>query len=208
MRRTIERDFPDALPESRFLERLQAYFPDHDTVCVTVCREPGCESACDDPESRFTHLIELPALGGVPTAGREELTEIWTEQTAKSSNVLFVALTHVRLADGEFSGCFAIEALLREMAENRLELQIEEDDVELCNLRRAFIEGGGRNKRAWTPTEVAKLLADQSRARMMARLTETIPSCERKFEVISGVQIQAGSDKFVWLSPRGRAHAA
>ena len=230
---TLDRHFPNALPEPEFVARTTGHLgslgftPQNTLAAVAVCRDEIAASMIRAVDASWGPPFIFASLGGLPTAGRTGFAAAAQHipRISGTQRFVFYAMAHIAIGSDGTAGsvqraglpgrsvaCGALVALRNELIDGEAEPVLDPVDVEQSYLRWRLLPmlqpGNVPDLVALTRLTAEAIELDSARIlQVLAEQAEaTSGSLTTEVGFLTGIQVH-GPDGVTYVAPRwGRLH--
>ena len=214
----LNKHFIGAIPESDFVARTvgalshQGFTPDNTIACVGVCRDEITQPFVESVKEVWGEAFNFSSLAGMLFLGKTGFTAAQHHAPDEEGRERYIgfAMPHIAISSegeigicqragrkGPSSACGALAAFQAEMADGRLKIGLDFDDVEQSLIRIRLLQetpyGKVPDLLELTKTALKVIQKD------MERLIQLTVNTDRSdYAVFTGIQIHGPDRNYIW----------
>jgi hypothetical protein len=217
-KKALDKYFPGAMPERAFVEKTldvlsgKGFSADNTIACVGVCRDEITQPFVEFVKQAWGEAFNFSSLAGMLFLGKTGFTAAQHHAPDVDGKERYVGFTmpHIAISSegeigiclrrgrkGPSSACGALAAFQAEMADGRVKIGIDFEDVEQSLIRIRLLQeihyGQVPDLLALTKTALKVIQKD------LKRLIElTVDTGRSDYAVFTGIQIHGPNGNFIW----------
>lgn len=216
----LKEAFPEAMTEPKFIEKTYnalsalGFTSDNAIACVGVCRDEITQSLIEIVKKTWGEAFNFSSLAGMLFLGKTGFSaaEHHAPNEDGKERYIYYALPHIAIdAEGSIglceragrkglsTACGALHGFQKEMAEGKLKLGLDFDDIEQSLIKMKLLQEihYGQVPDLLELTKVALRVIQNDLKRMITLTADTNRS---DYAIFTGIQIHGPGANFVWPS--------
>ncbi len=212
--------FTEAMTESEFVEKTynalsqKGFTADNAIACVGICRDEITQPLVENIKKTWGEAFNFSSLAGMLFLGKTGFTaaEHHAPNEEGKERYIYYALPHIAIdEDGEIGlctrtgrkgksgACGALQGFQKEMAEGKLRLGLDFEDVEQSLIKMKLLQEikYGEVPDLLELTMVALKVIQNDLKRM---ITLTVDISHSNYAIFTGIQIHGPGSNYVWPS--------